>query len=87
MSLTLTPLPAHPGLIVSFDVFVIHSWDGNDPAFGPDLWSLSVGGGPTLLQTTFSTIDFAVGGAPFGRNQAYADTFPGGDHPARAAAA
>ena len=52
------------------------SWDGNDNTYGPDIWDLSVQDGPTLLHTTFSK----------GQRQAYPDTYPGGDHPARTGA-
>jgi hypothetical protein len=76
VSLTL-PLPAHAGVIVSFDLFILQSWDGNDTTFGPDLWELTVDGGPTPLHTTFSN---AFASEPLFR-QAYPDAFPGGDHP------
>jgi hypothetical protein len=39
---------------VTFDLYILKSWDGNNPNYGPDRWSLSVQGGPTLLDTTFS---------------------------------
>jgi hypothetical protein len=39
---------------VSFDLYILKSWDGNNPNYGPDRWSLSVKGGPRLLDTTFS---------------------------------
>lgn len=61
VTLTLADLPAHSDVKVSFDLFVIRSWDGDGLrgprgvalGGGPDLWSLEVGDGPTLLQTTF----------------------------------
>jgi hypothetical protein len=52
--LTLNNLPPHTALRVSFDLLVLKSWDGNSPMYGPDHWSLSVAGGPVLLDTTFS---------------------------------
>jgi hypothetical protein len=52
--LTLTNLPPHAALRLSFDLLVLKSWDGNSPAYGPDRWSLSVADGPVLLDTTFS---------------------------------
>jgi hypothetical protein len=52
--LTQTNLPPHSALNVSFDLYVLKSWDGNSPRYGPDRWSLSVAGGPVLLATTFS---------------------------------
>jgi hypothetical protein len=54
IDLTLDKLPAHKSITVSFDLYILSSWDGNNPHYGPDRWSLSVEGGPTLLKTTFS---------------------------------
>jgi hypothetical protein len=41
---------------LSFDLFVIRTWDGNDTGSGsgPDRWSLTLGNGMALLDTTFS---------------------------------
>jgi hypothetical protein len=43
-------------LTMSFDLFVIRTWDGNDTGSGsgPDRWSLTLGNGVNLLDTTFS---------------------------------
>ena len=54
VTLTLKNLDTHTRVTVSFDLYVTKSWDGNNPNYGPDRWSLSVGGGNTLLDTTFS---------------------------------
>jgi hypothetical protein len=54
ISLTLTNLPRHSALRLTFDLLVLKSWDGNSPTYGPDRWTLSVAGGPVLLDTTFS---------------------------------
>ncbi len=54
ISLSLTNLPAHSALQVAFDLYILKSWDGNSGAFGRDRFILSVSGGPTLLDTTFS---------------------------------
>jgi hypothetical protein len=54
VTLTLKNLKPHSLATVSFDLYLLKSWDGNNPNFGPDRWSLSVGGGPELLETTFS---------------------------------
>jgi hypothetical protein len=54
VSLTLTNLPPHSALRLTFDLLVLKSWDGNSPMYGPDRWALSVAGGPVLLDTTFS---------------------------------
>ena len=54
VDLTLKGLQAHSAATVSFDLYILKSWDGNNPNYGPDRWSLSVEGGATLLDTTFS---------------------------------
>jgi hypothetical protein len=76
VSLNLNGLPAHDQVTVCFDLFVLKSWDGNDTGYGPDVWDLSVNGGPTLLHTTFSNTE------EDGHQQNYPDSFPGGKHPA-----
>ena len=53
-TLTLTDLPVHTHILLSFDLFVIASWDGNNTSTGPDRFQLGIAGGPTLLDTTFS---------------------------------
>jgi hypothetical protein len=52
--LALRELPRHRALKVEFDLYVLKSWDGNSPRYGPDRWRCSVQGGPVLLDTTFS---------------------------------
>jgi hypothetical protein len=52
--LTLDRLPPHEQVTVSFDLLILKSWDGSSPGYGPDRWRLSVAGGRTLLDTTFS---------------------------------
>jgi hypothetical protein len=54
VTLTLQHLPAHAMATVEFDLYILKSWDGNNPNYGPDRWSLRVRGGPTLLDTAFS---------------------------------
>lgn len=81
VSLTLTGLPSHRQVSVGFNLFIIGSWDGNHPEafFGPDLWSLSVSGGPTLLNTTFNNHTDTTGGdAPWTANgQSFPLNYPG----------
>ncbi|MHB1142470.1 MAG: hypothetical protein ACYC1T_12050 [Sulfuricaulis sp.] len=60
VSLSLNGLSAHGFATVSFSLYLIRSWDGDDTTvvndlLGPDIWSLGVAGGPTLLSTTFSS--------------------------------
>ncbi len=76
VSLTLSGLPQHTHASVSFDLFIIRTWDGNGTTFGPDIWGLSVEGGPTLLRTTFSSAHGSVT-----HRQAYPEWYPGGDNP------
>jgi hypothetical protein len=65
VSLSLNGLPTHGFTTVSFSLYLIRSWDGNDTTevsgdpLGPDLWSLGVAGGPTLLSATFSSGNLA----------------------------
>jgi hypothetical protein len=54
VSLKLADLPPHRRLTIEFDLYVLKSWDGDNPHYGPDRWKLSVAGGPVLLDTTFS---------------------------------
>jgi hypothetical protein len=54
VTLTLRNLKPHTRATVAFDLYILKSWDGNNPNYGPDYWSLGVDGGPTLLDTTFS---------------------------------
>jgi hypothetical protein len=54
IKLTLTNLPPHTELTLSFDLYIVRSWDGNSPAYGPDRFRLSVESGPVLLDTTLS---------------------------------
>lgn len=65
VSLSLNGLTAHAFTAVSFSLYLIRSWDGNDTTevnndpLGPDTWSLGVAGGPTLLSATFSSGNLA----------------------------
>lgn len=54
VTLSLSSLPPHSNLTIETDLYIQESWDGSPPAKGPDVWRLSVDGGPTLLDTTFS---------------------------------
>ncbi len=53
-SLTLTNLPPHAEVTLAFDLFILLTWDGiGDSDNGPDVWTLSVAGGPTLVRASF----------------------------------
>jgi len=79
LTLTLACLPAHVQATLSFDLYVIRSWDGNSivhpisgGTIGPDVWGVKAAGGPLLLQTTFTNwLDF---------RQAYPGPYPGSDN-------
>jgi hypothetical protein len=95
ITITLKGLPAHSRVTVSFDLFILRSWDGNQvywPAqfaqispqsalgqIGPDIWRLTANA-QTLLNTTFANWN------ELGFRQAYPGTYPGGDYPARTGA-
>ena len=52
--LTLNNLAPHALVTVAFDLYILKSWDGNNPNYGPDRWKFSVVGGPTPVDATFS---------------------------------
>lgn len=81
VTLNLNDLPTHATATVSFKLFIIGSWDGNDPSYGSDVWNLSADG-TSLLNTTFSNIEGRVQ-----NRQTYPGTFPGGDFAAQTGAA
>ncbi len=77
--LTLTNLPPHTFARVTFDVFVILSWDGNaPPTDGPDIFSVAANG-TQLLRTTFNNVYASLGtiNPNVARSVAYGQTFPG----------
>ncbi len=80
VSLSLSDLDEHSSVTLSFDLFIIRSWDGNDPSYyageymGPDIWSLGVRNGGSLLYATFSN---STGTTP-NDYQSYPDNYPDG---------
>ena len=52
--LTLKNLEPHNRVAVSFKLYVLKSWDGNSPTYGPDRFTVRVASGTALLDTTFS---------------------------------
>jgi len=58
VALSIRKLPPHKLVTVSIDLLVIRAWKGSHAKWGPDVWKLAVGGGPTLLCATFSNVDF-----------------------------
>ena len=75
VALTLNNLPAHTEVTISFDLFIIRSWNGNEP----DIWDLNVSNGPTLLHTTFNNHNPSIFDVTI--PQAYPDNYPGGSYP------
>ncbi len=62
--LTLNDLPDHDIVVISFDLYVHDSWDGNkaglDNMDGPDIWQLKADGS-LYINTTFSNNDCPSG--------------------------
>lgn len=70
-------LPAHEFATVSFDLYIIDSWDGDGcgASCGPDTWTFSHDGG--LDATTFSFCNTEE----FGHSQSFPDTLGAGSYP------
>lgn len=58
VTLGLAGLPAHQWVRVTFDLYLIRTWDGDssngDFSYGDDRFAAGVAGGPTLLDASFS---------------------------------
>lgn len=58
VSLNLLGLAPHDSVLLEFDLYLIRSWDGSSAGtaydYGDDAFKVSVGGGPVLLDETFS---------------------------------
>ena len=56
VSLDLTGLPGHDTILVSFDLYIIRTWDGNGDGGtpGPDRWMMDLDGQTQLVDTTFA---------------------------------
>lgn len=74
--LTLGDIPPHTGITVSFDLFIIASWDGHGIDVGPDIWDLTAVGVTNLLHTTFSNVQNCF---DCDRCQDFPGTYPGSD--------
>ncbi len=72
VNLSLANLDPHSQIVVSLDLFIVRSWDGNNTSFGPDEWRFSVDG-----QLEFRTT-FAFFGINFVFFQAFPEEVPGG---------
>jgi Leucine-rich repeat (LRR) protein len=82
VTLTLADLPPHSNVRLSFDLFVLRSWDGDAGPVpeefvqgdGPDIWSVTVENDPPLLRTTFDNRGLHPGAS------CYRQSYPG-DYP------
>lgn len=78
--LVIDPLGPHSELKVSFDLFIIRSWDGSvASANGPDIFSLHVlpgPGQPPAAPLPLTTTTFCNGGVYPEEGQAYPGTYP-----------
>jgi hypothetical protein len=54
INLSLDRLPPHTSMTLALDLYILKSWDGDSPTYGPDRWKVGMVGGPTLLDATFS---------------------------------
>ena len=77
VTLSLQGLEAHSRVVVSFDLYVLKSWDGNSPGYGPDRFVTRVASGPVLLDTTFSNNPKV---REDGSDQGYPGPLPDGRH-------
>jgi hypothetical protein len=83
VTLTLSNIPTHTGITVSFDLYIIDSWDGHGIDVGPDIWDLTAVGVGDLLHTTFSNVENCFG---CDRCQDFPGTYPGADYPEKTGA-
>jgi hypothetical protein len=56
VKLTLDKLPPHKTVTVQFDLYILKSWDGEEPVSGPDIWGLKSDDGVALIDTTFTNV-------------------------------
>ncbi len=80
VGLHLENLPEHEALRLSFDLYIIGSWDGNTQP-GPDEWGVRLANGLPLLHTTF-----CVSSPNSGRTQNFPEWVGGGSHEQRTGA-
>ncbi len=65
-------LAEHDHVRLEFDLYVIGSWDGNSPDYGPDIWEMRISSPDELvLRTTFSNVD--------GNLQSFPSQYPAGN--------
>jgi Chitobiase/beta-hexosaminidase C-terminal domain/Immunoglobulin domain len=76
VTLSLNNLGPHSWVEITFDLYIINTWDGIGLS-GPDYFTLAVQGGPALLHTTFANYPYP---------QSYPADVGGGSYPTRAGA-
>ena len=85
ITLSLDHVPPHHVVVVSFELYIIRSWDGSSPQYGLDILSLRAQGGPTLLHASFSNNPKIQSD---GSEQSYPDSLESGKlHPPQSGAA
>jgi hypothetical protein len=78
VTLSLSGLPAHDALKISFELYVHDSWDGNVMGVGgPDLWMLDVDG-VEIMRTTFSNSPCT---SSYCLQQSFPGTYPSFNNP------
>lgn len=85
-ALTVSNLPKHDLVEISFDLYIHDTWDGNnvDNGYsGPDLWSMIVDGS-SYIHTSFSNTDCPAG--VFCTPQAYPNNYPNNNNNPKAGA-
>ena len=55
--LALDKLPPHKTVTVKFDLYVLRSWDGDQPGLGPDVFGLKLEDTAVLIHTTFTNVE------------------------------
>jgi PASTA domain len=54
VKLTLDKLPPHKTVTVMFDLYILRTWDGENPGDGPDVWGLKLEDTAVLINTSFT---------------------------------
>lgn len=77
VSLALASLPTHTLMRVSFDLFVLRTWDGSSTSVGPDVFRLARNDGVQLFRSTFNNHYAAALGIRSADTVAAGQCFPG----------
>jgi MYXO-CTERM domain-containing protein len=87
VNLPLANLPGHTSITLSFDLYIIRSWDGNisTPGVGPDIWSCGMTH-PDMGEHVFLGTTFSNQPAAWNRSQSYPLAYGDGDSPMYAGA-